>query len=147
MFKIVQDAESNQLLGFLLDGDNFCINIRYVQEIIYIPAISKVPNVANYVEGAIDLRGKIVRIINLRKWLELPWQHFTEKSRILIINIKEGIFGLLVDEVAEVINIEKSMVKDLPELFQQEENLNYVKSMIVKQNEIFLEINPNQIRA
>jgi len=147
MFKIVQDAESNQLLGFLLDGDNFCINIRYVQEIIYIPAISKVPNVANYVEGAIDLRGKIVRIINLRKWLELPWQYFTEKSRILIINIKEGIFGLLVDEVAEVINIEKSMVKDLPELFQQEENLNYVKSMIVKQNEIFLEINPNQIRA
>jgi len=147
MFKLIQQEESNEYLSFLIDGEHFCLNISLIQEIIYVPPISKIPNVSLHVEGAIDLRGKIIRVINLRKWLGLAWQHYTAKSRILIINLKDGIFGLLVDEVLEVFKTEKSMIHEPPQILQQEAEIAYMKSIILNNNLIFLELNPGLIRV
>jgi purine-binding chemotaxis protein CheW len=146
MFKLSQSKESNEFLGFIVDGEKFCINVLQLQEIIYIPSISRIPNVPNFIEGAIDLRGKIIRVINLRKWMRLSWQFFNEKSRILIISGIDGVFGLLVDEVLEVFQIQKGQQHEMPPIFQQESDIVYTKSVIIQNNEIFIEINPEIIK-
>jgi purine-binding chemotaxis protein CheW len=147
MFRLVQDAESNEYLGFIVDGDLYCVNVLNIQEAIYIPPLSKIPNVPTYVEGAINLRGKIVRVINLQKWFNLPWKPFTEKCRILVITIKDGIFGIIVDELHEVFQIDKKMRHEIPSLLMQEPEISYIKSFILRENKILLEINPDKIRA
>ena len=147
MFKFIQETESNDYFGFIIEKDYYCINVSQLQEILYIPPISKIPNVPSYIEGAINLRGKIVRIVNMHKWLKLPWRNFTEKSRIVVIADKEGLFGILVDDVAEVFHIEKSMQHELPGIFQQDSGITYINSIIFRENFIYIEINPKEIKT
>jgi purine-binding chemotaxis protein CheW len=146
LFRFVQEADSNEYLGFIVDSEYYCISVLAMQEIQHMSSISRVPNVPLYVEGAINLRGKIVRIINLRKWLELPWKNFDEKSRILIVSIKEGIFGLIIDDLDEVFSIDKSVRHEIPQVLQQEPSLAYIKSFILNKDHVFIEINPDEIR-
>lgn len=145
MFKLSQNIESNQFLGFILDDEPYCINIMRLQEIIEVPPISKIPNVPNYIEGAIDLRGKIIRVINFRKWLQLPWQFYTKKSRILIVTTKDGIYGYLVDEILGVFSIDPKQKQDVPAIYQQESQITYVNSVIYNDQQLFLEINPETV--
>jgi purine-binding chemotaxis protein CheW len=145
MFKLIQNVESNQFLGFILDEEPYCINIMRLQEIIEVPPISKIPNVPGFIEGAIDLRGKIVRVINFRKWLQLPWQFYNQKSRILIVTTKDGIYGYLVDEILGVFTINPKQKYDVPAIYQQESELGYLNSVIYNDDQLFLEINPETV--
>lgn len=147
MFKFVPESEVNEFIGFIVDDEPYCINIQNVQEIIDIPPISKIPNVPNYIEGAINLRGKIIRVVNLRKWLRLPWKQYTKSSRILVVNMNEQIFGLLVEGIYEVFQTEKNKVHDLPVLLGQQPDISYIKHLILEKNQIFLEVFPEKFRS
>ena len=146
MFKFVPEAETNEFLGFKVDNNYYCVNVLKVQGIIYIPAISKIPNVPNYVEGAINLRGKIIRVINLLKWFKLPWRNFGKNSRIVVLDLGDYVYGILVDKIDEVFTTLKSNKHDKPDLLGSQQEIDYLKSIIVQKDLLFLEIDPEKLR-
>ena len=140
MFRFVSEAETNEFLGFKINNNHYCVNVLQVQGIIYIPAISKIPNVPNFVEGAINLRGKIIRVINLMKWFRLPWRNFTIDSHIIILDLGDYVYGILVDEIDEVFTTLKTDKHEKPDLLESQTEIEYLKSYIELQKLRFLEL-------
>lgn len=146
MFKFIPETESNEFLGFKIADNSYCINVLQIQGIIYIPSISKIPNVPNYIEGAINLRGKIIRVINLSKWFKLPWRSYDKNSRIIIIDLDNSVFGILVEKIDEVFKISKTDKHDIPGFLENLEEISYLRKIIIQEDRLFLEVNPRKIK-
>lgn len=147
MFQFEQEQESLEFLGFLVYNDHYCINLHKIQEIVYIPSISTIPNVPYFVEGAINLRGKIIRIINLRKWFKFPVKELDDKSRIIIVRSQESIYGILVDEVYDVFRVDKKSKHEKSYLLNQQPEISYIDNIIDQDNCLFLELNSKKLRV
>ncbi|MFZ5990023.1 MAG: chemotaxis protein CheW [Bacillota bacterium] len=107
---------SQQYVIFKLDNEYFGIEISHVMEIICLQEVFKVPDTPQYVEGLINLRGKVYTIFNLRKRFNLP-QVNTGKDdhKILIINVNSTSLGFIVDSVDEIKSIESENIEPSPE--------------------------------
>jgi len=117
-----------QIVTFTLDDQEFGLNILEVQEINKLTTVTKIPNSAGYIEGIINLRNKIIPIINLKKRMQFDnVDNINDKTaRIIVVNINETIVGFIVDSVSEVLRISQETVEPLPDL------INNVKSEYVK---------------
>jgi len=146
MFRITTQTEANEFVGFQIDKNFYCFNIDWVQEIISIPPISKIPNVPQYIEGSINLRGKIIRIINLRRWFRLPWKKHNNYSRILILDVSSKLLGILVEEIYEVFKIKEEQKFEIPYLLLRHPEVKYIKSIVYQDSHIFLELEPEEIK-
>ncbi len=109
-------SEILQLVGFKIGQEEFGINILAVQEIIKIIDITKVPNASEYIEGVINLRGRIIPIVHLRKRLRMPVIEMDKNSRIIVVEISGKTVGFIVDEVQEVLRISTDITEKPPEL-------------------------------
>lgn len=121
MAEIEQEEKKNtseilQLVGFKIGQEEFGINILAVQEIIKIIDITKVPNASEYIEGVINLRGRIIPIVHLRKRLRMPVIEMDKNSRIIVVEISGKTVGFIVDEVQEVLRISTDITEKPPEL-------------------------------
>ncbi len=145
MFKFTPSEEKNEFLGFLIDNERYSIGIDYVQEIITVPPITRIPNSPRYVEGAINLRGKVIKIINMRKRLELPFKHYDGNTRIIILNSKDITFGVLVDQILEVLKIETDQKSELPKIFKNETKIGYANKIIKNGDQLFINFDFNKI--
>jgi purine-binding chemotaxis protein CheW len=96
------DIKEEQLVAFQLTGQNYGIDIDSVFEIIRVSTITKVPRTASFVEGVINLRGKIIPVIDLCTRFSLPRNEKTSESRIIIVDVEERTIGMVVDGVSEV---------------------------------------------
>jgi len=117
--EIVKQEVNNELLQlvtFKLDVEEFGIDILRVQEIIRIMNITKVPNSPEFVEGVINLRGRVIPVINLRKRLMLPNLEKDNKTRVIVVELSDKTVGFIVDEVNEVLRIPKSITEPPPEM-------------------------------
>ncbi|HWR59841.1 MAG TPA: chemotaxis protein CheW [Thermodesulfovibrionales bacterium] len=103
-----------QLVTFTI-GEQYGVPISQVQEIIRIGTITKVPNSIPYMEGVINLRGRILPVLNLRKRLHLPLQDITRDSRIVVIEAGNKTIGLLVDSVSQVMKVSSELIDKAPE--------------------------------
>ncbi|HHV62860.1 MAG TPA: chemotaxis protein CheW, partial [Firmicutes bacterium] len=92
------------------------VDIMQVQEIIRLTNIVKVPNAPHFVEGVIDLRSRVIPIIDLRKRFGIPECEKTGSSRIVVVNVNDTTVGLIVDSVSEVIRIPVKAFEPLPEI-------------------------------
>ncbi len=99
-------------LTFFLTNEEYGIDIEKVCEIIEILHITSVPYSPDYLKGVINLRGKVVPIIDLRLKFGLPEFEATEKSCIIVVDFDSELVGLLVDEVSEVINMSKDQFEE-----------------------------------
>lgn len=142
VFKITSQMELNEYIGFSIENDSYCVNIEYVQEIIYVPVISKIPQAPSYIEGAINLRGRIIKIYNLRKWFRLPWKPIDNQTQIIIIDFNNKLFGILVDRVYDVFRWDGERKQEIPYLLAQQHKMAYAKSLIAEDEKIFIEISP-----
>jgi len=102
------------LVTFSVDGEEYGIDISSVQEIIRVSQITAVPNAPDFVRGVINLRGKVIPVLNLRKRLELPDGVLTKNSRIMVVECGARVLGLLVDGVSHVIRIPTASVDTPP---------------------------------
>ncbi len=100
-----------QLVVFDLASEHYGVDISTVREIIRMQTITRVPGAYFFVEGVINLRGKVLPVIDLRKRLGLKVSEDTKESRIVVIDIAVGEVGLLVDAVSEVLRIPKSSIE------------------------------------
>jgi purine-binding chemotaxis protein CheW len=109
-------SELLQLVSFKIGKEEFGVDILKVQEIIKIISITKVPNSPHFVEGVINLRGRVIPIIDLRVRLGLEKIAHTNDTRIVVVDLVGNTVGFIVDEVNEVLRISKSITEAPPEL-------------------------------
>ncbi len=109
-----QDDELLQLVTFSIGEEEFGVDILKVQEIIRTMEITKVPRAQNFVEGVINLRGKVIPIIDMRRRFGLDSKAHDQHTRIIVIEINNMIVGFVVDSVSEVLRIPASTVEPPP---------------------------------
>ena len=108
------DDELLQLVTFSIADEEFGVDILKVQEIIRTMEISKVPKAPDFVEGVINLRGKVIPIIDLRCRFGLAHKAHDKHTRIIVIEMTDVIVGFVVDAVSEVLRIPASTVEPPP---------------------------------
>jgi len=117
-----------QLVSFSLGNEEFGVNILCVQEINRIQQITKVPNAPDYVEGVINLRGRVIPVIDLRQKLNMPRKDHDNSTRIIVVEVSSKTVGFIVDAVKEVIRIPVSVTEPPPEIVSGI-NSEYIKSV------------------
>ena len=118
----VETTDLLQLVSFKVDNEEFGIDILKVQEINKMLQITKVPNAPDFVEGVVNLRGRIIPVIDLRKRLSMAKKEHDNKTRIVVVDIAGNIIGFIVDEVNEVLRIGKDIIESPPELVSRVES-------------------------
>lgn len=103
-----------QFVTFTLNDEEYAVDILSVQEINRITEITKVPNSPDYVEGVINLRGKVIPVINLRSKFGFEAKATDDDSRIIIMEIQGIVNGVIVDSVSEVLRIPASAIEAAP---------------------------------
>jgi len=101
-----EDTQHGRFLTFTLEDEVYGIEIKYVTEIIGLQSITKVPEVPDYVKGIINLRGKIIPVIDVRLKFGKPPIEYNDRTCIIVIDIGDVSVGLIVDNVDEVLTIE-----------------------------------------
>jgi purine-binding chemotaxis protein CheW len=105
-----------QLVSFMLDSEEYGVEVLKVREIIRMPTITKMPNAAEHVEGIINLRGKVIPIISMRKRFGGLESENDNQTRIMIMDVASGMTGFIVDGVSEVIRIRSSEIQPPPSM-------------------------------
>jgi len=125
-----QDTNSSnnqiQLVIFKLAGEEFGIDIMQVQEIIRLPALTRIPQAPGYVKGIINLRGKIIVVMNLGARFGMDSKDFDDNSRIIIVKIDETVVGMIVDSVSEVIRIPAKNIESAPNRITSKVHADYL---------------------
>lgn len=109
-----EDANLLQLVTFRLGEEEFGVKILVVNEIIRLVQITQVPNAPAFIEGVINLRGKVLPVVGLRKRFNMPEMPLDSQSRIIVMELNQNVVGFLVDAVSEVLRIPESTVEQAP---------------------------------
>lgn len=112
-------ARAGKYLTFLLGSEEFAIRVLKVREIIGIQAITAVPQTPGYVKGVINLRGKVIPVVDLRLKFCLPEVEYTQRTCIIVVQVQTGddslLTGIVVDEVSEVLNLAAGDIENTPD--------------------------------
>lgn len=103
-----------QLVSFSLDDEEYGVNVLKVREIIRMPIITRVPNTPHYVQGVINLRGKVIPIIGMRARFGLNAAPHDNYTRIMVMDVSGELMGFIVDSVSEVIRISANEIQPSP---------------------------------
>lgn len=116
------DEMDGKYLTFFTDGQRFAIPIRDVMQIIGMQEITPIPHFPTYAKGIINLRGNIIPLIDVRIRMEKPETAYTERTCIIVADIRGLSFGFIVDEVDEVTEIDPEFVSKPPNISEDAEN-------------------------
>lgn len=108
------DSQQLQLVTFEVSSEEFAVDILSVQEINRMMELTRVPQSTPDIEGVINLRGKIIPVIDLRKRFGLVVKEYSTDSRIIVIEVNDRILGFIVDRVHEVLRISSDIVEPPP---------------------------------
>jgi purine-binding chemotaxis protein CheW len=124
--KLTSQGELIQLVSFMLDGEEYGVEVLKVREIIRMPTITKMPNTPSYVEGIINLRGKVIPIISMRSRFGLIEGENNSHTRIIIMDVAGGLTGFIVDGVSEVIRIQSGDIQSPPTMMSGAVNQDFI---------------------
>jgi len=148
MSNVVAKANSNddvvQWVTFRLADETYGINVMQVQEVLRISEIAPVPGAPHYVLGIINLRGNVVTVIDTRIRLGLATSEVTDSTRIVIIETARHVVGILVDCVAEVVDVAASEVESAPNV-GSDESANYIQGVTSRDNELLILVDLNKL--
>jgi purine-binding chemotaxis protein CheW len=112
------DAESDdtlELVSFAVEGQEYALPIDQVQEIVQAPeSVSHIPNAGNRVLGVIDLRGRLLPVVSMRRVFGLPPTPLEPQNRIVVVSLDDGVVGVVMDTVREVLRVPHELVAPLP---------------------------------
>ncbi len=111
-----EDTQKDKYLTFTLGEELYGIDIRVVIEIIGIMPITKVPEVPAYVQGIINLRGKIIPVVDMRLRFGQEYRPYSDRTCVIIISVNDVLIGLIIDGVSEVLTIPENSIVPPPEL-------------------------------
>lgn len=139
-----ENVELIQLVSFKLGREEFGVDILKVQEINRMLKITQVPNSPDFVEGVVNLRGRIIPVIDLRKRLLISEREHDAKTRIIVVDIGGNTVGFIVDEVNEVLRISKGIIENPPELVSKIDS-DFITSVAKLEDRIIILLDLNKL--
>jgi purine-binding chemotaxis protein CheW len=133
----------NQWVTFRLGEETYGVNVMQVQEVLRITEIAPVPGSPDYVVGIINLRGNVVTVIDTRKRFGLYPKDSDDSSRIVIIEAEDQVIGILVDSVAEVVELRSSEIESAPNV-GNEESSRYIQGVTSRNGELLILVDLNR---
>jgi purine-binding chemotaxis protein CheW len=131
-----QDAVS-QWVTFHMEGETYGINVMQVQEVVRVPEIAPVPGAPDFVMGIINLRGNVVTVIDTRKRFGMPPKENDESTRIVIIENNNQVAGILVDNVAEVVELRASQIEAAPNV-GNDKSARFIQGVFSRDGELLI---------
>jgi len=148
MAKVAVNNSSNesviQWVTFRLADEIYGINVMQVQEVLRVSEIAPVPGAPHYVLGIINLRGNVVTVIDTRIRLGLETSEVTDSTRIVIIEGAKHVVGILVDCVAEVVDLTMSDVESAPSV-GNDESAKYIQGVASRDGELLILVDLNKL--
>jgi purine-binding chemotaxis protein CheW len=123
------DRDLLQLVIFKLGGEEFGVDIMAVQEIIKMPVITAIPQAPEYVEGVINLRGKIIVVVNLGKKFNIFSSEKNDEYKVIVVELEKQVIGMMVNSVSEVLRIPVNSVDPAPEIITSGMSANYIQGV------------------
>lgn len=123
-----EDTQKGKFLTFVLGNEVYGIGIEFVTEIIGIMSITEVPELPEYIRGIINLRGKIIPVMDVRLRFKKEFKEYTERTCIVVIDISDVSIGLIVDSVSEVLAIPEEDIVSPPKV-NKDTNNRYIKGI------------------
>lgn len=138
-----EDTQKYKYLIFILADEFYGIDIKYVIEIIGIQPISKVPELPEYIKGIVNLRGKIIPVMDVRLRFKEEYKEYNDRTCIIVVEIENISIGLIVDGVSEVVTILDSDIVNPPEIGNHRNR--FIKGIGKSQNSIRLLLDCNKL--
>lgn len=139
-----EDTQKNKYLTFSLGDEDYAFEIKYVTEIIGIQNITEVPDMPEYIKGVINLRGKVIPVVDVRLRFGFEFKEYIDRTCVIVVDINEHVVGLIVDEVAEVISILPEQI-DPPPKTSKGAKSKYILGMGKLENEVKIILNLEQL--
>ncbi len=136
-----EDTQKDKYLTFHIGTEDYGISIAYVTEIIGIQSITEIPEMPDFIKGVINLRGKVIPVMDVRIRFKLSPRDYDERTCIIVVEIDETSVGLVVDAVNEVADIPEDQVEPPPQ--SRRKGGSYIQGIgkIDKKVKILLDIN------
>ncbi len=129
---------------FRLENEKYGINVMQVQEVLRVSEIAPVPGAPDYVLGIINLRGNVVTVIDTRKRFGLEPKEMDDSTRIVIIESDDQVVGILVDSVAEVVDLRVSEMEAAPNV-GTEESAKFIQGVASHDDELLILVDLNRL--
>lgn len=136
--------EQMQCVTFTLEDEIYGINVMQVQEVLREIEVAPVPGAPHYVIGIINLRGNVVSVIDARMRFGLPPRESTDLTRIIVIEIQQHIIGILVDSVAEVVDIGRNEIETAPNV-GTDETSRYIDGVVSRDDKLLILVDLNKL--
>jgi purine-binding chemotaxis protein CheW len=133
-----------QCVTFELNGEVYALDVMRVQEVLRVGEISPVPGAPDYVLGIINLRGKVVTVIDARLRLGMSYSENTDLSRIIVLEAAGQDVGILVDGVAEVVQIPRGDIDPSPSV-GNEEAARYIEGVASRDKELVIVVDVDKL--
>lgn len=140
----LEDDEVLRWVTFELDKETYCINVSDVREVLRFTEIAPVPGSPAYVIGIINLRGNVVTVIDTRKRFGLEPHEVDDSTRIVIIEIDGQEVGILVDSVAEVVDLRMSAIEAAPNV-GNEDTSRYIQGVTSRDGQLLIIVDLNKL--
>ena len=135
-----ENAMDGKVLTFHLAGEDYGIAIQYVTEIIGIQKITEVPDMPDYVKGVINLRGRVIPVMDVRIRFCMPPREYDDRTCIIVVNVDDKSIGLVVDLVNEVADIPEAQIEPPPSAGRQGSNYIFGIGKIEDEVKILLDV-------
>ncbi len=138
-----EDTLKGKFLTFCMGSEFYGIEIKYVTEIIGLQPITEIPEMPEYIKGIINLRGKIIPVMDVRLRFRKPYREYNDRTCIVVIDIREVSIGLIVDSVSEVISIPDEEIVAPPNMAK--EGNKYIKGIGKVGNDVKLLLDSDKL--
>jgi len=136
-----EDTQKDKYLTFYIGTEDYGISIEYVTEIIGIQSITEIPEMPDFIKGVINLRGKVIPVMDVRTRFKLPPREYDERTCIIVVEIDGTSVGMVVDTVNEVADIPEDQVEPPPKSKHKGGSFIQGLGKIGKEVKILLDIN------
>lgn len=126
--KNIKTAREGKYLTFVLSGEEYGIEILKVREIIGLMDITSLPQTPDHMKGVINLRGKVIPVVDLRLKFLMPEHEHTEETCTIVVEVGNTLIGIIVDSVSEVSEIGSEVIEETPQL-GQDIDANFIMGM------------------
>lgn len=142
----IKDIDELQLVVFKLGEEEYGVEITQVQEIIRVMETTRVPKAPNYIKGVINLRGKVIPVLDLKKRFGLAECNMNDQTRIIVVEVEDYTVGMIVDCVSEVLRISGQSIEPTPPVFS---NLSdeYIRGVGKIENRLLILLDTDKILA
>ncbi len=140
------DAQKGKYMTFQIGDEYYGIAINYVNEIVNIQSITGVPEVEDYIKGLINIRGKIIPVIDVKVRFRQEPVQYTDRTCIILIDVNSTMVGLIVEKIADVITINEKDIIPPPSLNQSVIGKDkYVFGLVKVADEVKLLLDPEKL--